>query len=530
MTSTRAIVVLSVAAALLAVSGVGAPIAAVVIGLFLLCAPGAVIGHRLGADDRFVTAAVVLAVSLAIDAVVAEALLYLHAFDGRLAVTLLAAWSIVSVVVADRRNRRLVPALDREVPALLVRVGHYPVNHGAVNAARTLGRAGVPVAAIVEDRWTPLALSRFTARAFVAPSDGDEPAAELVARLRTVAEQIGRPTVAVATDDEAAVLLAEHADELRPWLLLPRIDPTLTRRLASKRGLYELCVEHGVPTAATAFPQTMADVEEFASTAVFPVVVKNVDPFVRLAHQAVDATTIVHCAQDLLELARRWDAPSDAMLQEFIPHEDSEDWAYQTYCDAQSTPLVTFTCVKLRSWPPHAGVTAFARALPNPELERIASDFCRAIGYQGVASLDWRLDRRDGQYKLLDFNPRMGAQFSLFESESGVDIVRALHLDLSGRIVPPGASITGRALRVELLDLPARVVYGKTTAPAPKRALEGPRPHLAWSVADDPLPAVVMVVRSFAPALRRLARVVRFRRDDTEATGADAVAQTVTRT
>lgn len=528
MNSTRAFVVLSVAAALLALSGVGTSVSAIVIGLFLLCAPGMVIGRRLGSDDRFVTVAAVLAVSLAIDAVVCEALLYLHAFDGRLAVAILAAWTLVSVLVADRRDRHRVPALDAEVPALLVRVGNYPVNHGAVNAARTLGRSGVAVAAIVEDRWTPLALSRFTARAFVAPSDGDEPSAEHVARLRTIAEQIGRPTVAVATDDEAAVLLAEHADELRPGLLLPRIDPTLTRRLASKRGLYELCVEHGVPTAASAFPQTMADVEEFAATAVFPVVVKNVDPFVRRTHQAVDATTIVHCPQDLLELARRWDAPSDAMLQEFIPHEDSEDWAYQTYCDAQSTPLVTFTCVKLRSWPPHAGVTTFARALPNPALEQIASNFCRAIGYQGVASLDWRLDRRDGEYKLLDFNPRMGAQFSLFESECGVDIVRALHLDLTGRDVPPGGSRTGRALRVELLDLAARLVYGGTTAPAPRRALEGPRPRLAWTVADDPLPALVMAVRSFAPAVRRIARVARFRRDGREAEVPRP--QTVTRT
>jgi hypothetical protein len=31
----------------------------------------------------------------------------------------------------------------------------------------------------------------------------------------------------------------------------------------------------------------------------------------------------------------------------------------------------------------------------------------------------------------LDFNPRVGAQFRLFEDDAGSDVVRALHLDLA---------------------------------------------------------------------------------------------------
>ena len=72
-----------------------------------------------------------------------------------------------------------------------------------------------------------------------------------------------------------------------------------------------------------------------------------------------------------------------------------------------------------------------------------AARFCRAIGFSGIADLDWRLDRRDGRYKLLDFNPRVGAQFRLFETDAGIDVVRALHLDLTGRPVPAGAQENG---------------------------------------------------------------------------------------
>jgi D-aspartate ligase len=49
------------------------------------------------------------------------------------------------------------PELDRTVPALLVKVGRYPEHHGGVGVIRTLGRRGVPVHAMVEDRFTPAA-------------------------------------------------------------------------------------------------------------------------------------------------------------------------------------------------------------------------------------------------------------------------------------------------------------------------------------------------------------------------------------
>ena len=96
------------------------------------------------------------------------------------------------------------------------------------------------------------------------------------------------------------------------------------------------------------------------------------------------------------------------ILQEYVPREHAEDWIVHLYCDANSNCLVEFTGVKVRSWPPHAGMTACAYAVPNPGLAAMAERFCEQIGFHGIADLDWRFDRRDGQYKLVDFNPRVG--------------------------------------------------------------------------------------------------------------------------
>jgi D-aspartate ligase len=402
------------------------------------------------------------------------------------------------------RNSSVPFSADHAVPALIVKFGDYPLHHGGVGAIRSLGRLGVPVYAITEDPYTPAASSRYLRRAFVWPTTGTEEPDRLVEGLLRIGKRIGRPAVLVPTDEEAAVLIAERQRELGDAFLFPRVEAGLPRRLASKQGLHELCVEHGIPTPAASFPQSYDDIERFARTARFPVVAKNREAFVRRARPAVNGTTRIGSREALLSLACDWGERPGVILQEYLPREEAEDWIVHAYFDADSNPRALFTGVKVRSWPPHAGMTANAYVVDNPELADLAARFIKQIGFTGIIDLDLRFDRRDGRYKLLDFNPRVGAQFRLFESESGVDVVRAMHLDMTGRAVPEGEQRAGHRYIVENIDLPALLAYrrsGYTTPHAPTRASGT---ELAWLAGDDPLPFLTMLARFVRPGAKHL--------------------------
>jgi len=145
------------------------------------------------------------------------------------------------------------------------------------------------------------------------------------------------------------------------------------------------------------------------------------------------------------------------------------------------------------------------------------------VGYCGIADLDFRYDRRDGRYKLVDFNPRVGAQFRLFENAAGVDVVRAMHLDLTGRRVPQAVAPSGRRILVENVDLTARLSARLSRRPSGYRVPvpSGPvHTELAWLAADDPLPVAAMLARSAGPLASYLRRARRTRalRRETEAT------------
>lgn len=69
-----------------------------------------------------------------------------------------------------------------------------------------------------------------------------------------------------------------------------------------------------------------------------------------------------------------------------------------------------------------------------------------AVSYAGIMDIDYRFDKRDAQYKVLDFNPRIGAQFRLFEDSERIDVVRALYRDLTGRSVRRSPQADGESL------------------------------------------------------------------------------------
>src|SRR2546423_8973420 len=138
--------------------------------------------------------------------------------------------------------------LDVTVPVLVFKTARNIIQHGPLGIIRSLGRLGVPVYATVEDRFTPVAMSRYLTRAFVL--DNRVPHTErLLTDLGTIGERLGRPTILVPTDDSAAAFVAEHSDALAKWFIFPRLPRELPRRLANKRDMYFQCRSLGVPCA-----------------------------------------------------------------------------------------------------------------------------------------------------------------------------------------------------------------------------------------------------------------------------------------
>ena len=185
------------------------------------------------------------------------------------------------------------------------------------------------------------------------------------------------------------------------------------------------------------------------------------------------------------------------MLQEYIPGGPGQDWFFHGYSDGTARCRPAFTGVKDRSYPAHAGLTSLGRWVPNPILAEQLTSLIGKLPYSGIVNLDLRFDTRDGAYKLLDFNPRLGAQFRLFEDTAGIDVVRAAYLDLTGQPVPGGDPVPGRKFLVENYDPISSVSYwrsGELGLRSWAGSLRGIG-EAAWFTPDDLRPFGLMCLR-----------------------------------
>ena len=379
------------------------------------------------------------------------------------------------------------------------------VNHSELGVARSLGRLGVPVWGVTGGGLAVRA-SRFSrGRLAYHPA---RPLAARLERLLDIGRELGRP-ILIPTDDDASVLVDEHAGLLSEAFRFPLRPDGLTRRLSDKGELHDLSAELGIPTPKAEFPRSRSDVERYAAVGPFPVVLKRMAAWLP-ARGDPRSVGIAHDAEAMLDAYEGMESPErpNVMLQEHVPGDPSSVWMFNGYFDERSGCLAGFTGVKVRQTHHDTGPTSLGVCRANPEVYDSATRLMKAVGYRGIVDMGYRYDARDGRYKLLDVNPRLGSSFRLFVAPNGMDVLRALYLDLTGEQVPGSADCDGRRWMVENHDLLSAfhgVRSGGLDARGWLRSVRGVDER-AWFARDDPLPFAAMWLEFSLELARRRVR------------------------
>jgi D-aspartate ligase len=400
--------------------------------------------------------------------------------------------------------------MDSSTPVLILKSD----SHGGLNILRSLGRLGVPVYNLDPDPWAPAFYSKYCNGKFLWDIDHcpEEASVECLLRARAT---IGRTCILIPTTDRTARFVANHDHILRRGFIFPKQRPELVSTLSSKKEMFGLAKRFEIPTPEASFPQSRVDVVEFAGRARFPVMLKGIDGQ-KLWERTRKKMFIVNSQEELLAIYDASEDPShpNLMLQEYIPGGDDTVWMFNGYFNERSECLVAFTGKKIRQCPVYTGSTCLGICLRNREVDELTRRFMKAIGYRGILDIGYRYDARDGRYKVLDANPRIGATFRLFVGENGVDVARALYLDLTGQTVVPSPAKEGRKWLVEDLDLISSYRYhhdGNLTLGEWLASFRGVD-EAAFLAADDWMPVLAMLRFRFRELLQRIFHALRRRK------------------
>jgi D-aspartate ligase len=379
---------------------------------------------------------------------------------------------------------------DTDVPVVVINC-----KLGALGIMRSLGSQGIPLYGIDAGRWLPGMASRYCRGRFFMDFDECNPGPYLD-NLIEVGKKIGRPSILIPTSDETTLFVAESRGELGKYFIFPNNDPQLLKTLISKEGMYGLARQHRIPTALTIFPRTLDDVLVYAENAVFPLMLKGIHGN-RLQARTGKKMLIVYSREELIGNYRLLEDPSspNLMIQEYIPGGDDQIYIFNGYFNEKSECLAAFTGHKIRQFPIHVGCASLGVCTWNKTVADMTIDFMQSIGYKGILDIGYRLDPRDGRFKVLDINPRVGQAFRLFVAENDMDVVKTLYLDFTGQKPCPIIPLEGRRWIIEDFDIISSLHYHwegtlgfVEWVRSFKKIEEG-----AWFSWKDPLPFLIML-------------------------------------
>jgi predicted ATP-grasp superfamily ATP-dependent carboligase len=372
---------------------------------------------------------------------------------------------------------------DTSLPVLVLEMQ----NHGALGVMRSLGRLGVHVYGVNSTRRPLASYSKYCQKTFFLDLDST-PAEQAVGRLMVIARDIGAMPLLIATNDESALFVAQNAPTLREAFMFPQNSVQVVWSLYNKKSMHLLAKQLAIPTPETVFPESRQDVIDFSGKARFPIMLKASDNI----HTSRYAGKKMIIARSKEELLAQYDAMEDdsnpsLMLQEYIAGKDDSVWMFDGYFDENFDCLFGITAKKIHQTPVYTGMTALGICFPNPVIEEATRTLIKAVGYKGILDIGYRYDARDGLYKLLDVNPRLGATFRLFVGHNGMDVARAEYLHFTGQPVPRSNICTGRKWILEDADLVSCIRYyrdGVLTVQDWLGSYRGIR-ECAWFASDD---------------------------------------------
>lgn len=293
---------------------------------------------------------------------------------------------------------------------------------------RSLGRRGLEVTGAEETRFATGFFSNYCKNKIVYPSPAKYPDEFADYLLNVVRE--GNYQVIFPVIDRTVIPVVKHKREFSKYTLVPFPDYEVVMKAMDKAETIRIAQESGIACPETYMVDSIEEIEAIQDELQFPVVIKP--------RRSCGSRGLTLC-QSAEELALKYPAVVAAygscMIQEYIPPGGEELGVYVLLNYDSELRAVTVQ-KRLRSYPVSGGPSTLRETIKRPELIEVALSLLKAFQYWGIAMVEFKVDPRDNQPKLMEINPRWWGSLQL-SILSGVDFPHLLYrLMTEGDIEP----------------------------------------------------------------------------------------------
>jgi predicted ATP-grasp superfamily ATP-dependent carboligase len=242
----------------------------------------------------------------------------------------------------------------------------------------------------------------------------------------------------VACSDHWTLGAARLSPDFKDRLLTCLPEAGVIERFVDKSAFGALLASTGVPHPSTSLARSEGDVRDMAARSRGELFLKpaNSQRFHQLFGRKAFRIEGVENAVEIYDKARK--AGLEVLVQEYIPGPSDRHYFVDGFVDRAHRLHAAFARRRLRMFPPDFGNSSFMVSVGIEEVAG-AVDSVRALlesgRYRGIFSAEFKLDERDGKFKILEVNCRPW-WYIQFAAECGVNVAEMAYLDALGVDLP----------------------------------------------------------------------------------------------
>ena len=337
----------------------------------------------------------------------------------------------MSNALSDPAVPSVVFERQQSVPGAIVVGGDYQ----GLGILRSLGRHGVPIC-VVDDEFSISRFSKYCTHFVKAPHLREEQV--IVDSLLDIACRLGLSGwVIYPTREELVAAFSHHREVLSRVFRVPTPPWESVKWAWDKRNTYRLAAELGIPTPAIFYLENADDLGRLEGLQP-PFVVKPAikEHFVYATRAKAWRADSIDELRVLVKKAFALVGPGEIIVQELIPGGGQQQLAYCAFF-RDGKAMGKMVARRRRQHPLQFGkASTYVETVDIPPLEDYSERFLRAIDYYGLVELEYKLDPRDQQYKLLDVNARTWGYHSLGPRPASISVICFTPISSAFRLLP----------------------------------------------------------------------------------------------
>ena len=304
-----------------------------------------------------------------------------------------------------------------------------------LSVCRSLGRIGFNVyVLLVEGNAGAEGLSRYIKHVFRPDKDaGDKELLEMLAYIRSCFDQ--KPFL-FAISDRTSLFLSRYKDRLQNQYTFWANSIEVQEQVINKEQLYAAAERLGIPAPKTWPIRNLDDVEKLLEIVQLPVFVKPALAHIWKDQYVSDKVLNIDNKKVLREkLVEILSLNIEVMVQEIIPGADDTIYSAVMFMTASGEPWGLCCKRKLRQQPIGAGDGIFQMIVECGPYVEDAIRLVRELDYVGPATVEFRWDERDDQFKLMEINARSLACQGLI-AHAGINLPYLTYCYATGKNPP----------------------------------------------------------------------------------------------